>query len=293
MNEIPRRALVKPIVLAAGGVVLAAALASLLIPRATSVETLVVTRAPFEETLRADGRIEARDKYSVTAFADGDLRQITLRVGDRVRKGDPVARILWDYEKVIRSPADGVVSRVYRENAGPIQRGTPLLEIAGTGHWDVVAEFLTGDAVRLRAGLPLRVEGWGEQAPLLGRVTNVSRAGYTKISALGVEEERTDVRGEFVAPDPDALARLGHNYHVEVTVVVSTDPAGIAVPQGALFRDGDHWAVFRVENGRAQTARVQLGRRNDRDVLVVEGLQTGDRVILYPGDHIKNGIRVK
>ncbi|MBK8869522.1 MAG: hypothetical protein IPN19_00345 [Elusimicrobia bacterium] len=76
-------------------------------------------------------------------------------------------------------------------------------------------------------------------------------------------------------------------------MVVSTAPAGIAVPQGALFRDGDHWIVFRVENGRAQTTRVQLGGRNDRDVLVVEGLQTGDRVILYPGDHIKNGILVK
>ncbi len=293
MNDIPRRPLVKPLALTVGGLVLAAAVARFVVPRAIAVETVVITRAPFEETLRTDGRIEARDKYNVTAFADGDLRRVTLRVGDRVKKGDPVARLLWDYEKELKSPVDGVVSRVYRETAGPIQRGTLILEIADTRRLDVVAEFLTSDAVRLRAGMPLRIEGWGGETPLLSRVANVSRAGYTKTSALGVEEERTDVRGDLADTPPEILSRLGNNYHVDVTVVVSTEATALTVPLGALFRDGDAWAVYRVEAGRAKTTRVGLGRRNDRDVLVLEGLTEGNRVILYPGDHIKNGLHVK
>ena len=293
MNDIPRRPLVKPLALTVGGLVLAAAVARFVVPRAIAVETVVIARAPFEETLRADGRIEARDKYNVTAFADGDLRRVTLRVGDRVKKGDPVARLMWDYEKELKSPVDGVVSRVLRETAGPIQRGTLILEIADTSRLDVVAEFLTSDAVRLRAGMPLRVEGWGGETPLLSRVANVSRAGYTKTSALGVEEERTDVRGDLADIPPEILSRLGNNYHVDVTVVVSTEAAALTVPLGALFRDGEAWAVYRVEAGRAKTTHVVLGRRNDRDVLVLEGLTEGNRVILYPGDHIKNGLRVK
>lgn len=293
MNDIPRRPFVKPVALTIGGVVLAMTVAHLLIPRAVPVETTVLTRAPFEETLRADGRIEARDKYTVTAFADGDLRRVTLRVGDRVKKGDPVARLLWDYEKELKSPVDGVVSQVFRETAGPIQRGTPILEIADTDRLEVVAEFLTSDAVRLRAGMPLRVEGWGGETPLISRVANVSRAGYTKTSALGVEEERTDVRGHLTETPPDILARLGNNYHVDVTVVVSTETAALTVPLGALFRDGEAWAVYRVEAGRARATPVILGRRNDQAALVVEGAKEGTRVVLYPGDHIKNGRRVK
>ncbi len=235
----------------------------------------------------------ARDKYSVTAFADGDLRRVTLRVGDRVKKGDPVSRLLWDYEKELKSPVDGVVSRIHRETAGPIQRGTLILEIADTRRLEVVAEFLTSDAVRLRAGMPLRIEGWGGETPLASRVTNVSRAGYTKTSALGVEEERTDVRGDLSDTPPEILSRLGNNYHVDVTVVVSTEAAALTVPLGALFRNGADWAVYRVENQRAQTTPVILGRRNDKDALVREGLQPGDRVILYPGDHIKTGVGVR
>lgn len=186
----------------------------------------------------------------MTAFADGDLRRVTLRVGDPVKKGDPVARLLWDYEKELKSPVDGVVSRVFRETAGPIQQGTPILEIADTDRLEVVAEFLTSDAVRLRAGMPLRVDGWGGDTPLVSRVANVSRAGYTKTSALGVEEERTDVRGDLADTPPDILARLGNNYHVDVTVVVSTETAALTVPLGALFREGEAWAVYRVEAGR-------------------------------------------
>ncbi len=293
MNNIPRRPLVKPLALTVGGLVLAVAVARLVIPRAIPVETVVIARAPFEETLRTDGRIEARDKYTVTAFADGDLRRVTLRVGDRVKKGDPVARLLWDYEKELKSPVDGVVSRVHRETAGPIQRGTLILEIADTRRLEVVAEFLTSDAVRVRPGMPLRIEGWGGETPLVSRVANVSRAGYTKTSALGVEEERTDVRGDLTETPPDILSRLGNNYHVDVTVVVSTEAAALTVPLGAVFRNGEDWAVYRVENQRAQTTPVILGRRNDKDALVREGLQPGDRVILYPGDHIKPGVRVK
>lgn len=292
-NDIPRRPILKPIALILGGLVLGAALFQFFRPRAVTVETVVLARAPFEERLSAEGRLAARDKHTVVAFADGDLRRVTLRVGDRVRRGQEVARVRWDYEKSIKSPADGVVARIHRDAAGPIHRGDPLLDVADTNHLEVSADLLTSDAVRLRPGLALRVEGWGGPAPLAGRVTTVSRAGFTKISALGVEEERTEIRGELSNAPADVLSRLGDNYHVDVTVVVSTEGAGLSVPLGALFKAGDDWAVFRVESGRSRARRLQLGRGNDREALVLDGLAEGDRVILYPGDTLADGLRVR
>lgn len=292
-NDIPRRSVLKPLALVLGGLILLAALFQFFRPRSVTVETVDLARAPFEERLTTEGRLEARDKHTVVAFADGDLRRVTLRVGDRVRKGQEVARVRWDYEKSIKSPADGVVTRIHRDAIGPIGRGDPILDVADTSHLEVSADLLTSDAMRLRPGLALRVEGWGGPAPLAGRVTAVSRAGFTKISALGVEEERTEIRGEFSDAPVEILSRLGDNYHVDVTVVVSTEGAALAVPLGALFKAEKEWAVYRVESGRARVRRLHLGRGNDREALVLDGLAEGDRVILYPGDTLTDGRRVR
>lgn len=287
------RFFLRPLSLGLGILLLVGAAGVLFWPQALPVEIKELLPGPFEERLRVDGRILGREKHTVTAFAGGDLRTVTLRVGDPVRKGQVVAQLFWDQEKALTSPVDGVVSRLFRDTAGPIARGEPILELVDTAHLEVSADLLTPDAARVRPGMALRVEGWGEEVPLTARVSQVSRAGFTKISALGVEEERTEIRGDFVSVSPIILARLGDHYHVDVTVVLSTETSALAVPLGALFRDGSTSAVYRVDNGRAILTPVTLGRENEEEALVLGGLQPGDSVILYPGDHIKNGIRVK
>lgn len=142
--------------------------------------------------------------------------------------------------------------------------GRPHFERGRNGPFGSSGNFLTADAGGLRRGLVLRVE-----------------------------EERTEIRGELSNAPADVLSRLGDNYHVDVTVVVSTEGAGLSVPLGALFKAGDDWAVFRVESGRARARRLQLGRGNDREALVLDGLAEGDRVILYPGDTLTDGGRVR
>lgn len=258
-------------------------------PRALAVDTTTVTREFFEESLRAEGRTVARDRYTVVAFANGDLRRVTRRVGDEVKKGEPVARVLWDYEKEIPSPSDGVVSKIHRPSAGPIHRGDPILDIVDPSRLEAQIDLLTTDAVRVRPGMAVRLEGWGG-APLSARVVRISQAGFVKTSALGVEEERTSV---FAGPeDPAAFAALGDNFHVDATIVLSTQPAALTVPWGALFQKGDDWRVFRTAGGRAVETPVRLGPSNDRAVCVEEGLSEGDRVILYPSDAVRDGARV-
>lgn len=267
-------------------------------PRAVEVETARVRRGRFEETLKADAKIRARKSHVIRAVADGDIfKRVDYKAGDPVKKGEGLTKIYWGPERVLRSPADGVISKIYFEGPGPIRRGDPILEIVESQNLEVVAEVLTTDAVRLKAGLPLAVEGWGGSGPLRGRIVRISQAGYTKISALGVEEERAEVRAELVDVSTEALVHLGDNYHADVFITLSVHDDVLSVPLGALFKEGSGkdggWRLFRVVDGRARGTPIEIGLRNDREAMVTGGLTESDTVILYPGDLVKEGSKVR
>ncbi|MEM7205696.1 MAG: HlyD family efflux transporter periplasmic adaptor subunit [Planctomycetota bacterium] len=197
----------------------------------------------------------------------------------------------------LTSPIDGVVLRVFEESARTLAAGAPILEVGAVGKLEVVADFLSQDAVRVRAGMPALIAGWGrslgdeDEAELRGRVRVVEPGGFTKVSALGVEEQRVNV---VIDPADDAPAwrGLGDGYRVEVSVVLSEQADVALVPTGALFRQGADWAVFVVEEGRAALRSVTIGRRNGLQAEVATGLRAGDRVVLYPSDLIANGTRI-
>jgi HlyD family secretion protein len=144
--------------------------------------------------------------------------------------------------------------------------------------------------VQIKVGAPVRIDGWGGSA-LKGRVVRVDPAGFLKVSALGIEEQRVRVTIDFADPR-EAWAQLGHDYRVIVHVAVWASDKTLTVPAGALFRSGDAWAVYSIKNGRARTTLVQVGHRNARIAEVVSGLAAGDRVVLHPSDRVKDGIAV-
>lgn len=190
----------------------------------------------------------------------------------------------------LRAPGSGRVLKVIQESEAVVQAGAPLIEIGDPVDLDIVADLLSTDAVQIKVGAPVRIDGWGG-LPIRGRVTRVDPAGFLKVSALGIEEQRVHVTIDFVDP-PEAWSRLGHDYRVTVHVTVWNSDNALTVPIGALFRSGDRWAVFVVRDGQAHITPIEISHRNNRVAKVVSGLAAGDRVILHPSDRVTDGISV-
>jgi HlyD family secretion protein len=191
----------------------------------------------------------------------------------------------------VRSPVSGRVLKVVAESEQVVQMGAPLIELGDPADLEVVVDLLSRDAVRVEVGDAARIEGWGGETPLAARVKRIEPTGFTKVSALGIEEQRVKTILDFAEP-PERWRRLGHGYRVVARITVWRGDSVTLVPISALFRKGDDWAVF-VESGRRAEMRVvQIGERNLRDARVIAGLTEGERVILHPGDRVQDGIAV-
>ena len=190
----------------------------------------------------------------------------------------------------IRAPVTGKVLKLIQESETVVQAGAPLIAIGNPLDLEVVADLLSTDAVQIKPGSPVYIDGWGG-SPVQGRVRRVEPAGFLKVSALGIEEQRVRTIIDFVDP-PEAWERLGHDYRVTVHVVTWKGTNVLTVPVGALFRDNDNWAVFVVSNGRVRTTPLRIGHRNNRVAEVISGLSEGDQVVLHASDRVKDGIAV-
>ena len=190
------------------------------------------------------------------------------------------------------APVTGVVLKRLRQSESVVPVGDPLLEIGDPNSLEIVADLLSTDAVRITPGDTVRVEQWGGDTPLEARVRRIEPSGFMKVSALGVEEQRVNVIVDFVDA-PAAARQLGDGFRVEVRVVTWRDQAALKVPTGSLFRRGETWAVFLVENGRARLQTVELGQRNDREGQILKGVSEGQTVILHPPDTLTDNVRVR
>lgn len=192
----------------------------------------------------------------------------------------------------IHSPVAGRVLRVLQESEAVVALGTALLEIADPSDLEVVVDVLTTDAVQITPGMPVRIERYGAGAALDGRVRLIEPSAFTKVSALGVEEQRVNVVIDLASPS-EQWKTLGDGYRVEARIIVFSDDNAVKAPGGALFREGDKGAVFMLDGGKAQRRVVEVGRRNGVEATIVNGLEVGEQVIIYPSDAVKDGVRVK
>jgi len=196
----------------------------------------------------------------------------------------------------VRSPISGRVLRVFQESEGIVSAGTPLIEIGNATDLEIVVDLLSTDAVKVGVGDPVEILRWGGEGVLNGVVDRVEPYGFSKISSLGIEEQRVNVIIRLTDPS-DTWQRLGHGYRVEVRIFLWRGENVNQVPISALFRNGankgEDWAVFLVKNNRAVLKEVKVGRFSDRMVEIKSGLSTGDVVILHPSDRINHNIRVE
>ena len=386
--------------LAAGAAVAAALFAWAFAPRPLGVELAAASEGPFETSIEEDGKTRLRDRFVVAAPLAGTLARITLREGDAVEAGAPLASITpvlpvmldertrreqqlrveitqaqvqrvaariegakvglaqarneqqrseqlarqgfvaptklesdrlsvlaaqkeleaaveeghvagHEVEQAraalmaatrpgagagkgfaVRAPIAGRVLKVAQASEGPVALGAPLVELGDTARLEVVAELLTADALRAAPGSAVRIERWGGDGVLEGRVRRVEPAAFTKVSALGVEEQRVRVLIDLVSP-AQRWASLGDGFRVGVRIVTRSLPKVLKVPVSAVFprpEGGD--AVFVVEGGRARLVPVQLGARNGQEAWIESGLAAGAQVIVYPPPATRDGLRV-
>ena len=192
----------------------------------------------------------------------------------------------------VRSPVSGTVMRLTRESEAPVPAGSPLIELGDPRNLEIVTDLLSADAVRIKPGANVRIDNWGDAAPLNGKVRRIEPFGFTKISALGVEEQRVNVIIDITDP-PAVWARFGHGYRVIVRIAEWESRDCLQLPVSALFRDKGSWAVFMVEGGRAKLVPVKIGRMNDETAEVLGGVGKGAMVILHPSEKITDSARVE
>ncbi len=192
----------------------------------------------------------------------------------------------------INSPISGSVLKVMRESEGVVAAGEALIEVGNPKQLEVEVDVISADAVRISSGTRVLFERWGGDYPLEGHVRTIEPVGFTKISALGVEEQRVLVISDLTS-EPELWQRLGDGYRVEASFILWEEQDVLTIPASSLFRFEEGWAVFVVENDTANQIKVALGQRNGLTAQVVSGLNEGQRVITHPSEAIEDGVAVQ
>lgn len=207
--------------------------------------------------------------------------------GKAADKGDEAA------ERVpVRSPITGRILKLIRECEGPVRTGEPLLEVGDPSVLEVEVDVLSADAVKIKPGMEVLFDRWGGDHPLRGIVRIIEPVGFTKVSALGVEEQRVLIISDFSSP-AEQWQRLGDGYRVEAQFILWHKEKTLQVPASSLFRYKDGWAVFVVEGNTAKRRSIKAGQRNGLTAQILDGVKEGETIINHPSDQVEDGIRVE
>jgi len=192
----------------------------------------------------------------------------------------------------VLAPVTGRVLKIHQQCEGVVSRGQPLLEIGDTRSLEIETDVLSEDAVKIKPGMPVLYERWGGENPLAGQVRRVEPVGFTKISALGVEEQRVLIISDITS-DPEQWQTLGDGYRVESRFILWENEDVLQIPASALFRIDDQWALFVMDDDKAKRRRVEIGQRNGLSAQILDGLAEGEAVITHPDKAIDDGMRIK
>jgi HlyD family secretion protein len=229
----------------------------------------------------AESTLEAAQFRAQAAAHDVEVARAALLAAEANGPGGPPP-------VVVRSPVAGRVLNVPDLSARVVAPGQLLLEIGDMSHLEITVDLLSTDAVKVRPGQALWIDQWGGDRSLAGRVRMVEPGAFTKVSALGIEEQRVNVVGDLLEP----AEPLGDRYRVQVRIVLWEAPEVLKVPWSALFREQERWHLYVVEQGYARKREVKTGHQSATEVEILEGLQAGERVVRHPTDRIVDGVRV-
>ncbi len=251
----------------------------------------LATEGFVADSLREQSERAQQAQQDALASADADLRASGFMVREaRSALQQAAGNAPSQGRTILRAPINGDVLKLHRESGGPVALGEPLLEIGDTRQLEAVIEVLSSEATPLRAGMPVRLDPGGGMSPMDAAIERIEPVAFTKLSTLGVEEQRVLVRARLLQAPP---ATVGDGYRVDARIVLRREASVPRLPVGTLLRDGNAWAVMVIRQGRAQRQPVQLRERSGDWVWVDSGLSEQDEVILYPGALITPGQRVE
>lgn len=244
------------------------------------------------DSAQANARLREHELRS--AVFDEQIAQFELQQAQAaLHRIDPeLQQALPNRQFVIEAPVDGRVLRLFEESATIVAPGTPLLEVGNPGDLEIVVDVLSTDAVKIKKGDFVSIEQWGGDYPLNAVVRTVEPAAFTKISALGVEEQRVNIIADF-QESPERISRLADGFRIEAKIVIAETDDATLIPASALFRDGDAWFVFVAADGVAHRTPIEIGLRNELFAEVLNGLAIDQQVILYPSDQIEDGVQLR
>lgn len=242
-------------------------------------------RAETEAKTSAAAKRSADFNVDVASY-DLEVARTTLQYSAATASGIPAERI------PVRAPIDGRILKVQHECEGAVRTGDPLLEVGDPTALEIEVDVLSADAVKIKPGMKVLFDRWGGEQPLQGRVRNIEPVGFTKISALGVEEQRVLVISDFTSPG-EQWQRLGDGYRVEAQFILWQEDDVLQVPASSLFRYNQGWAVFVIDGNRASRREIKVGQRNGLNAQILAGVETGEMVINHPSDAVEDGRSIK
>lgn len=271
----------------------------------TAQATATRIEASIEQAKRERDRLESLEREGAVAHQDAERASSAVGVAERelaaARAQIDAARAQVDALRAARgvtsgskpipllSPTTGSVLALFEKNRRVVPAGTPIMQVGDPNGIEVVVDLLSADAVSVQSGMSVLIEGWGGDRPLKGKVLRVEPSAFTKISALGIEEQRVNV----VISLSEAAPRLGDGYRVDAGIILWESDNVLKAPTSALFREAEGWALFVVRDGVARKIRVSIGHRNSTEAEISNGLREGDIVIIHPSDAVSDGISVE
>jgi HlyD family secretion protein len=242
-------------------------------------------RAETEAKTSAAAKRSADFNVDVAGY-DLEAARTLLQYSAATASGIPAERV------PVRAPIDGRILKVQHECEGAVRTGDPLLEVGDPTALEIEVDVLSADAVKIKPGMQVLFDRWGGEQPLQGRVRNIEPVGFTKISALGVEEQRVLVISDFTSHG-EQWQRLGDGYRVEAHFILWQEDDVLQVPASSLFRYKQGWAVFVIDGNRASRREIKVGQRNGLNAQILAGVATGEMVINHPSDAVEDGRSVK
>ncbi|WP_246718834.1 efflux RND transporter periplasmic adaptor subunit [Microvirga terrestris] len=232
-------------------------------------------------------------------FAERDLQAAELRTHATEHELNQARALLHRYDQPksdqgweISAPVNGRILRVMQGSEAAVAAGAPVVEVGDPSGLEVIVDVLTTDAVSIRPEPPVEITRWGSPRELEGRVRLVEPPAFTKVSALGAEEQRVWVVIDITSPQKN-LATLGGGYRVDAQIIVHEIPMTTLIPTSALFRRGDSWATFVVNEGIGQERLVSVAQRSDQTAAISDGVRPGERVVLYPPSALSDGASIR